>query len=259
LWPGSPTGAFALVGAAAMIGAAMQAPLAGLVLVLELTHSSFSLALPMMSATLIATFVVRQVDGYSIYSARLPRHEGFSELVHEAPRAPREVPMTFEGVEGAPQTRLRRAFAATSASLYAAWTDAGLLARWWGPRGSTVTECSVEAVEGGAYRISVRDADGVAATTSGTLHGLRAPEGLAMTVRLDEQPRDFVSAFRSLVDDAEPIEWHYAVSFTESSGVTVVEVLATYPVAADRDRALGLGAREWAERFARLDEVVAGG
>ncbi len=35
LWPGTPVGAFALVGAAAMIGAAMQAPLAGLVLVLE--------------------------------------------------------------------------------------------------------------------------------------------------------------------------------------------------------------------------------
>ena len=34
-WPGSPSGAFAMVGAAAMIGAAMQAPLAGLALVLE--------------------------------------------------------------------------------------------------------------------------------------------------------------------------------------------------------------------------------
>lgn len=75
LWPGTPVGAFALVGAAAMIGSSMQAPLAGLVLVLEMTHSSFSLAIPMMAATLIATFLVRQVDGYSIYSARLPRHE----------------------------------------------------------------------------------------------------------------------------------------------------------------------------------------
>ena len=74
VWHGTPIGAFALVGASAMIGAVMQAPLTGLVLVLELTHSSFSLAIPMMAATLIATFLVRQVDGYSIYSARLPRH-----------------------------------------------------------------------------------------------------------------------------------------------------------------------------------------
>jgi chloride channel protein, CIC family len=75
LWPGTPIGAFALVGAAAMIGAAMQAPLAGLVLVLELTHGGFNISIPMMAATVIATFLVRQVDGYSIYSARLPQRE----------------------------------------------------------------------------------------------------------------------------------------------------------------------------------------
>ncbi len=77
LWPGSPAGAFAMVGAAAMIGASMQAPLAGLVLVLELTHSGFSLMVPMIAATAIATAVARYVDGYSIYSARLP-----PEVVH---------------------------------------------------------------------------------------------------------------------------------------------------------------------------------
>jgi len=75
LWPGAPIGAFALVGAAAMIGAAMQAPLAGLVLVAELTHSGFSIMIPMMCATLVASFLVRHIDGYSIYSARLPRSE----------------------------------------------------------------------------------------------------------------------------------------------------------------------------------------
>jgi H+/Cl- antiporter ClcA len=80
MWPGTPVGAFALVGAAAMIGASMQAPLAGLVLVLEFTHSGFSLAIPMMAATAIATFLVRQIDGYSIYSARLPRREDAAAL-----------------------------------------------------------------------------------------------------------------------------------------------------------------------------------
>lgn len=74
-WPGSPVGAFALVGAAAMIGASMQAPLAGLVLVMELTHGGFAIMIPMMTATVIATVIVRQVDGYSIYSARLSRDD----------------------------------------------------------------------------------------------------------------------------------------------------------------------------------------
>ena len=74
IWPGAPIGAFAIVGAATMIGASMQAPLAGLVLVLELTHGGFALLIPILIATTIATLIVRQVDGYSIYSARLPEH-----------------------------------------------------------------------------------------------------------------------------------------------------------------------------------------
>jgi len=52
----------------------MQAPLSGLALVLELTHSGFGLMVPMMAATAIATLVAFHVDGYSIYSARLPAY-----------------------------------------------------------------------------------------------------------------------------------------------------------------------------------------
>ncbi len=70
-WPGSPSGAYAIIGAAAMLGAGMQAPLASLVLVIELTYSGFQIIPPMMTATIIATLVARHVDGYSIYSARL--------------------------------------------------------------------------------------------------------------------------------------------------------------------------------------------
>ena len=71
LWPGSPVGAYALIGAAAMVGAGMQAPLAALALLLELTHGGFGLMVPMIVATVIATAVTRWIDGYSIYSARL--------------------------------------------------------------------------------------------------------------------------------------------------------------------------------------------
>jgi CIC family chloride channel protein len=69
---GVSVGAFAMIGSAAMIGAAMQAPLSGVALVLELTHSGFGLMVPMLAATAIATLVARMIDGYSIYTARLP-------------------------------------------------------------------------------------------------------------------------------------------------------------------------------------------
>ncbi|MBV9312146.1 MAG: chloride channel protein [Pseudonocardia sp.] len=71
LWPGTPVGAYAIIGAAAMMGAGMQAPLAGLALMLELSHRGFGLTVPMAFATVMATAIARWIDGYSIYSARL--------------------------------------------------------------------------------------------------------------------------------------------------------------------------------------------
>jgi H+/Cl- antiporter ClcA len=83
VWPAAPVGAYAMIGAAAMIAAGMQAPLAGLVLVLELTHSGFALVVPMALACALATAVARWIDGYSIYSARLTRSR--SRPDHVAP------------------------------------------------------------------------------------------------------------------------------------------------------------------------------
>jgi CIC family chloride channel protein len=71
LFAGSPVGAYAMVGGAAMIGAGMQAPLAALALILEFTHAGFSIMVPMMAATAVATLTARHLDGYTIYSARL--------------------------------------------------------------------------------------------------------------------------------------------------------------------------------------------
>lgn len=70
-WPGSPVGAYAMIGAAAMLGAAMQAPLTAVVLIVELTHGGFGLMVPLLAAVTGATALSRYVDGYSIYSARL--------------------------------------------------------------------------------------------------------------------------------------------------------------------------------------------
>ncbi len=72
VWPGPTAASLAIIVAAAMIGAAMQAPLAAVVLVVELTGTSNAIIVPMVIATAIATGITRRLDGYSIYSARLP-------------------------------------------------------------------------------------------------------------------------------------------------------------------------------------------
>ncbi len=78
LWPAAALPAYALVGAAALSGAAMQAPIAATVLVLELTNASQPVLFPVILATALATTVVRHLDSssvYSAYSARLPALE----------------------------------------------------------------------------------------------------------------------------------------------------------------------------------------
>ena len=72
-WPGNAAGSFGIIVAAAMLGAAMQTPLAALALMIELTRTTDTLIVPMIAATALATVVVRYLDGYSIYSSRLPR------------------------------------------------------------------------------------------------------------------------------------------------------------------------------------------
>jgi CIC family chloride channel protein len=81
LWPGPAVPSLAIIVAAAMTGAAMQAPLSAVVLVLELTGTTQPILIPMIVATALATGVTRRLDGYSIYSARLPARRPDQEPV----------------------------------------------------------------------------------------------------------------------------------------------------------------------------------
>jgi len=56
IWPGTPLGAYALIGAAAVLATTQRAPLTAivLVLVLEFTHTGLTLLVPMMIATAAA-------------------------------------------------------------------------------------------------------------------------------------------------------------------------------------------------------------
>ena len=71
LWPGASLGSYAIIGGGAFLAAAMQAPLSGLVLVLELTRNFDSLMAPTLLAVIEATVIARRLGAQSIYSARL--------------------------------------------------------------------------------------------------------------------------------------------------------------------------------------------
>lgn len=71
LWPGAAAGSYALLGGGAVLAAAMQGPLAAVVLMLELTRHADGLMVPMLLAVTEATVVARILRAPSIYSARL--------------------------------------------------------------------------------------------------------------------------------------------------------------------------------------------
>ena len=71
VWPGAAIGSYAVIGGGAFLAAAMQGPLSGVVLVLELTRNFDSLMAPTLLAVAEATVVARRLGAPSIYSARL--------------------------------------------------------------------------------------------------------------------------------------------------------------------------------------------
>ena len=70
-WPGVPPASFALLGAGAMLAAAMQAPLSAIVMVLELTHRLDSGMVPLMLVVAGASLVTRLFERRSIYTVRI--------------------------------------------------------------------------------------------------------------------------------------------------------------------------------------------
>ena len=66
----SPPGAYAMVGMSAFFAASAHAPMTGIILLVELTDN-YNMILPLMGATVLATFASQRISPYSIYTARL--------------------------------------------------------------------------------------------------------------------------------------------------------------------------------------------
>ena len=82
-----------------------------------------------------------------------------------------------------PALVLLRTIAAPAAEVFAAWTDARLLARWLAPEGCAVADATADARVGGAYRIAVRDPAGDVHVTTGEYRELVPASRIVMTWR----------------------------------------------------------------------------
>lgn len=71
IWPGDPSGLFAVVGAGAVLAATTQGPISAIVLMIELTGHDRTFVVPLVVAVVTATLLARTIDARSIYDARL--------------------------------------------------------------------------------------------------------------------------------------------------------------------------------------------
>jgi CIC family chloride channel protein len=71
LWPGTPPGLFAVLGAAAVLAATTQGPISTVVLMVELTGQARSFILPLLLVVVMATLTARLIEERSIYDAGL--------------------------------------------------------------------------------------------------------------------------------------------------------------------------------------------
>ena len=93
---------------------------------------------------------------------------------------------TAEAHAFGPELKIDRLIRAPREMVWAAWTDARQLARWWGPHGFTNPVCEIDPVVGGRLDIVMRGPDGVDHVQKGVVRSIDPPGFLEFTVALKE-------------------------------------------------------------------------
>lgn len=147
--------------------------------------------------------------------------------------------------EGTPQTILTRTFNAPRDLVFKAHSSCEHMSNWWGLRGSSFASCTLDFVEGGTWRIVVREADGNESPFKGEFREIQAPERLTWTFCYDVEP----------FNEAVAVE---TMEFTEEDGRTTIRVVSTYPSVEVRDAVAATGMADGAaQTYDRLEEYAA--
>ena len=89
---------------------------------------------------------------------------------------------------GVPQVIITREFASSPATLFRAYTEPDLLARWIGPRTYRTTVDTLEPRDGGRWRYTHTVPDGDRYSFFGLYHGDPTPRQIVQTYEFDRQP-----------------------------------------------------------------------
>lgn len=126
--------------------------------------------------------------------------------------------------------------------VFAAWTDPEHVARWWGPRGFTITSHEMDVQPGGVWRFTMYGPDGTEYANRIVFTAVEAPALLS---------------YEHGGDDEHP-NFHVTVRFDEEGERTRVTMRHLLATVAERDRVVGFGAAELGQQtLTCLAEYVA--
>lgn len=137
---------------------------------------------------------------------------------------------------------LTRVFDAPRRRVYDALTQPELLKRWFGPRGWTLIECTVDLRVGGRWRFVLRGPDGQEMGMGGEYRELNPPDGSVHTEAYDLFPGEAL----------------ITTVLTEEAGRTTFTGTVRYPSQMVRDAVIASGMEHGAaESHDRLAELLA--
>ena len=117
---------------------------------------------------------------------------------------------------------ISRSYYAPRETVFAAWSSAEALKRWYAPYGCTVEIKRFDFRPGGEYLTCIRNSDDSACWSTGTYHEIDASNRLAFSMALCDEEGRLLPSEATGKDSDWPAETIVIVAFVEDGGMTTL-------------------------------------
>lgn len=167
--------------------------------------------------------------------------------------------MSAQSPDTGKEVVITRTFAAPRDVVWKAFTESERLARWWGPKGTTIDTCTMDLRPGGLFHYCLRSPDGAEMWGRFVYREIDAPDRLVFVLSFSDMDGGIT---RAPFDPEWPLELLMTITFEAQDGKTAITLrgIALNANALER-AAFEAGHASMQEGFAgtwdRLDEYLA--